>query len=440
MLCRLAFRSTRWMRPLLWGLGLLLSVLPVYGQVGSQTDTTSRQAALQAAREAKTNSELTPPPRARFESALLWIEQNNIPQRLTGAMQTPFRVLPGGIGPETGIGGRLAYVPFYQRDDLDVFVAAGGSTRRYWALEATAGYRQPRWFGYSYARWRDRRDAFTITVQNTRLLDDGFAIGNEIRYDVGDVTTGGVFGVRPTPALTLAAGAAYALYDPDPDPNNQYDAPGGPSIPFSERTRYTGVTAHLIWDARDARYRRGFGERYTPNADALTDRPLSPHTGTLLTVEAERFFESTDTEGDYAQLTIEAQQYLSFWSDYHTLALRHRTVLTDPDDRARVPFYQLPYLGGDHTLRGFDTFRFRDLHALMYNVEYRWQIWLMADLLLFADAGKTFDHAATWGLTDLETSVGGGLRIATNQATLVRLEVARSPEDVRFIIRFNSSF
>ena len=352
----------------------------------------------------------------------------------------PFRILPGGIGPEAGVGARLAYVPFYRRPDADVFLAAGGSTRGYWALEATAGYRQPHWFGYTYGRWRDRRDNFTVASQNTRLLNRGFSTGDDIRYDVRDATAGGVLGLRPTPSLTLAAGAAYALYDPDPDPDNEFANLGSAAIPFSERTRYTGLTAHLVWDTRDTPHQGDFGARYTPNADGLTDRPLSPHTGTFFAVEAERFFESTDTDGDYAQLTIEAQQYLSFWSKYHTLALRHRTVLTDPDDRARVPFYQLPYLGGDHTLRGFDTFQFRDLHALLYNVEYRWQIWLMADLLFFADAGKTFDDAATWGLTDLDTSVGGGLRITTNRSTLVRLEVARSPEDVRFIISFNSSF
>lgn len=434
-------RADRWrlrVVPLVVLVCATLSTSLAHGQ--SEDDGSSRRAALQAAREAKTDADLAPKPRTRLESTLLWVEENNIPLILAGALQTPVRVLPGGIGPETGIGGRLAYVPFFRRDDLDVFLAAGGSHRGYWALEATAGYRQPRWFGYSYARWRDRRDRFTVTAQNTRLLDDGFSIGNEIRYDVADLTTGGVVGLRPTPALTLAVGGAYAQYDPNPDPNNQYDEPGGPSIPFSEQTRYTGVTAHLIWDTRDARYERGFGERYTPNTDALTDRPLSPHTGTLLTVEGMRFFESTNTDGDFAQLTVEAQQYLSFWSKYHTLALRHRTVLTDPDNRARVPFYQLPYLGGAHTLRGYDTFRFRDLHALVYNVEYRWQVWLMADLVLFADAGKTFDEATAWGLTNLQTSVGGGLRIATGRSTLVRLEVARSPEDVRFIVRFSSSF
>ena len=84
--------------------------------------------------------------------------------------------------------------------------------------------------------------------------------------------------------------------------------------------------------------------------------------------------------------------------------------------------------------------RFRDAHALLYNAEYRWRIWLMMDLLLFADAGKVFSEADQWGVTDLNTSLGGGLRVSTSASTLMRFEVARSPEDVRFIVTFNAAF
>ena len=187
-------------------------------------------------------------------------------------------------------------------------------------------------------------------------------------------------------------------------------------------------------------YLRGFGERYAFNTDAFTDRPLNPHRGTLLAASVQHFIEQTSTAGDFMQYTIEAQQYVSIRNDYHTLALRHRSVFTDRLGSAQVPFYQLPYLGGNHSLRGFSTYRFRDVHALLYNAEYRWRVWIMMDLVLFADAGKTFAEADQWGVTDLETSLGGGLRVTTTQSTLMRFEVARSPEDVRFIVTFNAAF
>jgi len=427
-----------------WGVMALLlmgimGIAPVVHAQQSAPDS-SRYHALQAARVAQAEFRTQAPTQTNLESALLWIEENNIPQQITGAANAAVRILPGGIGPETGLGARLAYTPFYRRSDLDVFLAGGVSTRGYWGVEATAGYRTDRWFGYSYGRWRHRRDEFTVATRDRRLREDGFVVGDQILYDLDDGTVGGVLGVRPTRSLSLALGGAYAVYHPTADPDNQYGAPGGPALPFTAQTRYRGATAHLIWDTRDARYKPDFGERYTPNTDALSDRPLSPHRGTFVAIEAMRFYEATATDGDFAQLQIEGQQYLSFWSKYHTVALRHRTVFTDPDDTDGVPFYQLPTLGGDHTLRGYGSFRFRDLHALVYNIEYRWQIWLMVNLVVFADAGKTFGSVEEWGLTGLDTSVGGGLRIATDQAALLRLEAAHGPDGVRWIVTFSNAF
>lgn len=400
----------------------------------------SRYRALQAARAERATSYSQKPTQTAFESTLLWIEQNNIPQQITGAANAALRMLPGGVGPETGIGGRVAYTPFYRRADFDVFLAAGASVRGYWGLEATAGYRTRRWFGYGYGRWRHRRDAFTVSTRDSRLLQEGFTAGDDILYDLDDKTAGGIVGARPVRSLSLALGGAYAVYQPTADPDGRFSAPGGPSLPVTERTRYGGITAHLIWDTRDARYKPDFGERYTPNTDALSDRPLSPHHGTFVSIEAMRFYEATATDGDFAQLQIEGQQYLSFWSKYHTFALRHRTVLTDPDDTDGVPFYQLPTLGGNHTLRGYDAFRFRDLHALVYNIEYRWQVWLMINLVVFADAGKTFGSVTEWGVSGLDTSMGAGVRIATDQAALLRLEAASGPTGVRWVVTFSNAF
>lgn len=428
--------STNGLRP---GSLVLLLLLGGATALHAQSPDSSRTAQLRAAREAKATDTLSAPERSTLESVFLWGEKKKIPQRLSGAIKTSLRVLPGGVGPETSPAARLAYVPFYERPTMDLFLAAGGSPKGYWVLEGTGGYQTDPWFGFGYGRWRNRRDEFDVAAQNTDLLNEGFEIGDQIVYDVESGTAGGITGLRPTDALTIAVGGAYATYDPSPSPTTPI-AEEGPSLPFAESTEYIGLTGHLIWDNRDSRYERGFGERYTPNTDALTDRPLNPHSGTLVGAEVERYLEETSTSGNYTKYTLEAQHYLSFWQDYHTIALRHRSVFTNPDNDAKVPFYQLPYLGGNHTLRGYTTYRFRDLHTLLYNVEYRWRIWLKADLLLFADAGKTFDNAREWGLTNLDSSVGGGLRITTEKFTLVRVEVARSPEDVRLIVSFSAAF
>ena len=58
------------------------------------------------------------------------------------------------------------------------------------------------------------------------------------------------------------------------------------------------------------------------------------------------------------------------------------------DDSLGVPFYLMPTLGGNDSLRGFRNYRFRGPHALLLQAEYRWEIWSGLDAALFYDAGK----------------------------------------------------
>ena len=47
-------------------------------------------------------------------------------------------------------------------------------------------------------------------------------------------------------------------------------------------------------------------------------------------------------------------------------------------ERARVPFFLMPTLGGGDYLRAYPTYRFRDRHALLLRGEYRWAVHKMA--------------------------------------------------------------
>ena len=59
-----------------------------------------------------------------------------------------------------------------------------------------------------------------------------------------------------------------------------------------------------------------------------------------------------------------------------------------------MPFYYMPTLGGNDTLRGFREYRFRGPHAILPQAEYRWEIWSGLDAALFYDAGKVADRRA----------------------------------------------
>lgn len=79
---------------------------------------------------------------------------------------------------------------------------------------------------------------------------------------------------------------------------------------------------------------------------------------------------------------------MSFLAERRVLVGRVRVATTDAEDASIVPFFLLPFLGGNDTLRGFRAYRFRGPHSILLQGEYRWEIWSAFEAALFVDAGK----------------------------------------------------
>ncbi|MFB6249988.1 MAG: BamA/TamA family outer membrane protein [Salinibacter sp.] len=313
--------------------------------------------------------------------------------------------------------------------------SAGGSVFGYWLFGGSIGIRHNAWFGYAYSHVQRRPETTYIALEE--------APGpKEMRtFDVTNWTSGGVLGVRPVPSLSIAASAGY-LRQASETKTSEID-PANPAILNpAATTRYVSIGGHATLDLRDVKYEREFGTRYIPSADDLTDRPLNPESGSLVSVDVTRFIEQGGLRASFTQAEIEGQQYVSFLNGYHTFALRHRSVFTDPDGEAAVPFYQLPYVGGNFTLRGYDEFRFRGPHhALLYNLEYRYKVWHHMDAVLFGDAGKVFDRVEEWGFSNLRYSYGAGLRFVMPRTTLFRFGVALDENQrTQLIFEFSNVF
>jgi outer membrane protein assembly factor BamA len=145
-------------------------------------------------------------------------------------------------------------------------------------------------------------------------------------------------------------------------------------------------------------------------------------------------------EFKFTRFAVDARGYLPLGSPQRVLALRAYTSLDDPAEGDRVPFYMQETLGTSHLLRGFPTFRFRGPKLLALQAEYRWEAIPALELAAFVDSGKVFDDMADFDLDGLETSYGFGLRLKSTTATLVRFDVAKSPEDTRLHLRFGAAF
>jgi surface antigen Omp85-like protein len=170
------------------------------------------------------------------------------------------------------------------------------------------------------------------------------------------------------------------------------------------------------------------------------DRPGNPHRGGMVAVGAARYDERGGDEFTFNRFAADARGYLALGSPQRVLAARAFALSDRPEDGSRVPFYFQEALGGSHTLRGFQSFRFRGEKVLLLQAEYRWEPWPALELALFADAGRAFRSDEAFSVEGLESDFGLGVRLKSSEDVLARFDVAKSREDLRFLLRFGPSF
>jgi outer membrane protein assembly factor BamA len=139
-------------------------------------------------------------------------------------------------------------------------------------------------------------------------------------------------------------------------------------------------------------------------------------------------------------LDIELQQYIPFFNARRVIALRGKSELTYKNPGQVMPFYMQPTLGGSNDLRGFRAFRFFDDNLLVFNAEYRYEIFAGLDMAIFADAGKVFHSKSQFNLHDLEGAYGFGFRVNAANAVFLRIDVGFSHEGFRIWFKFNNVF
>jgi surface antigen Omp85-like protein len=132
-----------------------------------------------------------------------------------------------------------------------------------------------------------------------------------------------------------------------------------------------------------------------------------------------------------------AEQYVPILHGNNVLYFGLQASTTSVANGNVVPFFLMPYLGGGSDLRGYNNYRFRDRHSLLFTAEYRWYAQEFLDGVIFYDAGKAVPTRSDLDFSRLKSSVGAGIRFHGPQTTVLRLEVARGREGLRIIFAFS---
>ncbi len=389
------------------------------GMLGAQES--SRTAQIEAARAAK---EKNPPPeeRSKIEDALIYVKE----ERLLDKWRYGWHGLKPRIGAVvTGSG--FAAGPEYLRDDL-----RGGDIRFRATTQFSTGGFQLYETELAFPRLASERAFVAVNARHRNYP--------RLQY------------YGPGPDSKKTGRSDYRLED------NRYGFTAGfrPARPLS-----FGVTGDLLQvnigpgtQRRWANTEQLYTEAQTPGIQHQTDFlqggvfaafdtrdwPGGPRSGTLLRAD---FLYNKDIDlkqNTHRRLNLEAQQYIPFFNQRRVIALRGRSELTWKNPGQVVPFYMQPVLGGSDDLRGFRPFRFYDDNLILFNAEYRWEVFAGLDMAIFGDAGKVFHSKSKWNVHDMEGAYGIGMRFNARNAVFMRIDAGFSHEGWQVWLKFNNVF
>jgi hypothetical protein len=145
-------------------------------------------------------------------------------------------------------------------------------------------------------------------------------------------------------------------------------------------------------------------------------------------------YADNDKEFGYRQVDYEVIQHLPILREAWVISLHGIAKTAIEKDNQQIPFFMLPSVGGGSTLRGFDSWRFRDQNSLAVQAEWRIMVNRFLDMAFFYDAGKVASRRADLDFDGLKSDYGLGFRFHGPLATPLRIEVARSREGLAFIL------
>ncbi len=422
-----------------WSAACCLVTLPVWAQVNEapvrDAPGDTRAERLRNLRLEKAQNLQPPSEPGHFERMLRGI-QTRVENRGSGMGFYGLRPALGGLKRGSGISGGIVFEPFTLQHAAILRAHLLASLDAYWGIGVAGGRRIGKGTLLAYGRYSHMPEEDVYGLGGESVLED------RTNYRLNEIVLGGMGELRLRPGLATGLRAAYI--DSRPGPGQDDDYPNAAdvlidAISLKKNAQHLAIGAWLRLDSRDPPARRRHFEYLTHNEPDVTGMPLATDRGVYAVADAVRYVSLNDLPVDFTRVTLQAQQYIPFRHGHNVFAIREYLAMSHTGD-GMVPLYMLPALGGAYTLRGFHLFRFRDRHAAMVNVEYRWQVWLFADLALFADAGQVHTDLNEFSIDDWHSSYGGGVRLRAGRIGIARGDVAWSKEGMQVHLILSSKF
>jgi len=178
------------------------------------------------------------------------------------------------------------------------------------------------------------------------------------------------------------------------------------------------------------------------HAGAEIDWRPSPgyaRTGGAYSIVFHDFRDQDDTFG-FRRTDYDAVQHLPILREAWVLSLHGRLELANAAGGQTIPFFMLPALGGGSSLRGYASWRFRDLNSLLLQADWRVLANRFLDMAVFYDAGRVSARRSDLASGHLKSDYGIGFRLHSPLATPLRIEFAKSNEGLALVFSSKAAF
>jgi hypothetical protein len=389
------------MRLAVVAVSILLVASPSFAQDAGTRAEADRQ------RRAEKSESLKPYEPRALEKAINFSEQRAVFLIGREGLYPKLGSLTTGSGFAYGLGFRDRDL-FANQGALDIWAAA--SIRRYWAAEVRMLFPRLASNHLLLEGWGSRRD---YPQENYFGLGPDSERADQSDYALRTNRFGGRAAVKPFSQLAVGSGLEYlqprlgsGRNDSVPNLEDQFTSDQVPGAQQSTNFLRTSVFAEV--DYRMPRNARK-GGWYRVDFSHYDDRKHQLYS--------------------FNRIDADIRQFVGFLSERRVLAGRVAVSTSDVKADQTMPFYLMPTLGGNDTLRGFREYRFRGPHGILLEGEYRFEIWSAFDMALFYDAGKVTEARRDINLKDLEHDYGFGFRFNTDNGVVFRVDAAFGSSD-----------
>ena len=151
-------------------------------------------------------------------------------------------------------------------------------------------------------------------------------------------------------------------------------------------------------------------------------------------------FHDADARLGFRRTDYEAIQHIPILRDAWVLSLHGELQLANAAHNQSVPFFMLPALGGGSSLRGFASWRFRDLNSLLLSADWRVIANRFVDVALVYDAGRVAARRSDLTSAPLKSDYGVGLRLHGALSTPLRIDIMGGNEGLNIVFSSKAAF